>query len=182
MIEVEVKAKINDFEEIRSKLNNMDAIKLDSEHQEDIYFNAPHKDFKITDEALRIRKITKNNQNFEVITYKGAKIDKSSKTRREIEVKIEDYKKFYDIFECLDFKASANVIKYREIFEIDNLIISLDDVKGLDPYMEIEISLEDGSDYDDALNKIFEMFKTLGIQDGFERTSYLELLENKKIN
>lgn len=44
--------------------------------------------------------------------------------------------------------------------------------------MEIEISLEDDSDYNEAQNSIFKLFKKLGITDGFERTSYLELLEN----
>ena len=44
--------------------------------------------------------------------------------------------------------------------------------------MEIEISLEDGKDYDDAQKSIFELFEKLGITEGFERTSYLELLEN----
>ena len=43
--------------------------------------------------------------------------------------------------------------------------------------MEIEISLEDGNDYSEAQEKIFELFSKLGINDGFERTSYLELLE-----
>ena len=44
--------------------------------------------------------------------------------------------------------------------------------------MEIEIALEDGTDYNEAQDKIFDLFKELGITDGFERTSYLELLEN----
>ena len=44
--------------------------------------------------------------------------------------------------------------------------------------MEIEIALDDGTDYSEAQDKIFELFSKLGIEDGFERTSYLELLEN----
>ena len=43
--------------------------------------------------------------------------------------------------------------------------------------MEIEIALEDGTDYSIAQEKIFELFAKLGITDGFERTSYLELLQ-----
>ena len=41
----------------------------------------------------------------------------------------------------------------------------------------LEIALEDGSDYTEAQNKIFDLFSKLGVNDGFERTSYLELLE-----
>ena len=45
--------------------------------------------------------------------------------------------------------------------------------------MEIEILVKDGTDYNDAQNGLFDLFNKLGINDGFERTSYLELLENK---
>lgn len=44
--------------------------------------------------------------------------------------------------------------------------------------MEIEIALKDGNNYNDAQKSIFQLFEKLGITDGFERTSYLELLEN----
>ena len=43
--------------------------------------------------------------------------------------------------------------------------------------MEIEIALDDGKDYNEAQNKIFELFSKLDVEEGFERTSYLELLE-----
>ena len=55
MIEVEVKAKIDNFEDMRKKLNDLGAIKTKEEFQEDIYFNSPIVDFAKTDEALRIR-------------------------------------------------------------------------------------------------------------------------------
>ena len=44
--------------------------------------------------------------------------------------------------------------------------------------MEIEIALSDGEDYSQAQSSIFDLFEKLGVTDGFERTSYLELLEN----
>ena len=47
--------------------------------------------------------------------------------------------------------------------------------------MEIEIALEDGENYTDAQDEIFKLFEKLGVTDGFERTSYLELLENLNI-
>lgn len=179
MIEVEVKAKIKSFEEIKEKLAKINAKKTKTEHQEDRYFNSPLNDFAKTDEALRIRKIITLNEESIFITYKGPKINTESKTREEIEMNIEDENKCSKIFERLGFTEVRSVIKDREYFQIKNYEISLDDVKGLNPYMEIEIVLEDGSDYTEAQNGIFEMFKSLGITDGFERTSYLELLENK---
>lgn len=178
MIEVEVKAKIDNFEDIKVKLDQINAIKTKTEKQIDRYFNSPVKDFAETDEALRIREtITEDSRNL-FITYKGPKIDKKSKTREEVEMKIEDSDKCSKIFENLGFKEVRTVKKNREYFKLDNFEISLDDVEGLEPYMEIEIALEDGTDYNEAQDKIFDLFKDLGITDGFERTSYLELLEN----
>ena len=174
MIEVEVKAKIDSFEEMEKRLENLGAIKSKKEFQEDIYFASPIVDFAQTDEALRIR--TTNNNIF--ITYKGPKLNKDAKTRKEVEMSIESASKAKDIFEEIGFKEVRTVRKNRQYYTYENFEISLDDVEGLNPYMEIEISLEDGNAYDDAQKSIFELFEKLGITEGFERTSYLELLEN----
>ncbi|MCL2116372.1 MAG: class IV adenylate cyclase [Methanobrevibacter sp.] len=177
MIEVEVKAKIDDFNSLKRELKKINARKMRKEYQKDIYFNSPIKNFAETDEALRIRKISIKNKVNTVITYKGPKIENEGKTREEIEMAIDDPYKICKILENLGFKKASIVVKNREIYELSEYIISLDDVEGLDPYMEIEVDLEDGNDYKPALDGIFETFKKLGIINGFERRSYLELLE-----
>ena len=177
MIEVEVKAKISDFKEIEKKLDEIGAKKSKKEFQEDIYFNSPIVDFAKTDEALRIRTTKENDMTNIFITYKGPKIDKKSKTRKEIEMKIADSEKCSDIFESIGFEKVRAVRKNRQYYTYENFEISLDDIEGLDHYMEIEVGLEDGEDYAEAQKSIFKLFEKLGITDGFERTSYLELLE-----
>ena len=177
MIEVEVKAKIEDFDIMRKKLDELGAIKIKTQSQEDLYFNSPIVDFAETDEALRIRTTLTEGEKNIFITYKGPKINKESKTREEIEMAIEDSVKAKKIFEHIGFKEVRAVRKNRDYYSYENFEISLDDVEGLEPYMEIEIALEDGSDYSQAQASIFELFEKLGITDGFERTSYLELLE-----
>ena len=177
MIEVEVKAKIDNFDDVKTKLSQLNAIKTKTEKQIDRYFNSPVKDFAETDEALRIRETISEEKHSLFITYKGPKIDSKSKTREEVEMEIEDSEKASKIFENLGFNEVRTVKKNREYYKIDDYEISLDDVEGLEPYMEIETDLEDGSDYNEAQDRIFDLFKQLGITDGFERTSYLELLE-----
>ena len=179
MIEVEVKAKIDDFKSLKRELKKIGALKIKTEHQKDIYFNSPIKNFVKTDEALRIRKISIENDVHSVITYKGPKIDNASKTREEIEIAIGDPYEVRKLFENLGFKKSSQVVKNREIYELNEYLISLDDVEGLSPYMEIETGLKDGNDFQPALDGIFETYAKLGIVDGFERRSYLELLEKK---
>lgn len=174
MIEVEVKARIDSFEEIEEKLKTIGAEKTKTEFQEDIYFQSPIVDFAKTDEALRIR--TTNSQTF--ITYKGPKLNEKAKTRKEVEMAIESAEKARDIFEEIGFTPARIVRKNRLYYTYENFEISLDDVEGLPPYMEIEVALPDSEDYSEAQNRIFELFARLDITEGFERTSYMELLEN----
>jgi adenylate cyclase class 2 len=179
MIEVEVKAKIKNLENIRLRLKELKASKIKKELQEDTYFNSPIVNFAETDEAFRIRKTETDGEVNTFITYKGPKIDISSKTRKEVEIKIENDEKAKDVFESIGFKAVRTVKKEREYYNYGDYEISLDFIEGLEPYMEIEIVLNEDDNYKKAQEGIFDIFKELGINDGFERLSYLELLENK---
>ena len=64
MIEVEVKAKIENFDTMRKKLDELGAKKTKTESQEDLYFNSPIVDFAETDEALRIRTTISEDNHF----------------------------------------------------------------------------------------------------------------------
>lgn len=176
MIEVEVKVKVKNFSDIKEKLIKMGALKIKDEYQSDTYFNAPDRDFGVTDEALRIREIPENSGKRFILTYKGAKMDDLSKTRQEVEVDITDSENMALILLNLGFKKAAVVTKDRAIYHLDEFIITLDTVHGAGTYVEIETDVEDGRDTTDSLNQIFEIYKTMGIEDGFERRSYLELL------
>ena len=176
MIEVEVKAHAPNLDEIEEKLVEIGACRVREEYQEDVYFNAPHRDFAQTDEALRIRKIKSGNSEEIYITYKGAKMEKISKTRKEIEVAVEDPLKVADIFQNLSFRPVATVRKNRIIYTMGELIITLDEVQGVGSFVEIEKESEEGKDTKEALDEIFATYSKIGINDGFERSSYLELM------
>ncbi|GAF85177.1 unnamed protein product, partial [marine sediment metagenome] len=122
MIEVEIKVKISDPNLIRKKFDINGVYKL-SLHHEDIYFNMPKglRDFKQTDEALRLRKSVEFNRDSKkvaqkinyFITYKGKKIDKTTKTREEIEVKINEIDDMKNLLKILGFREVFTVIKER---------------------------------------------------------------------
>ena len=181
MLEVEVKAHVSDFKEIKIKLSQIGAKKIKFEHQKDIYFNAPHKDFAQTDEALRIREIPQKDGSEFILTYKGAKLDDSSKTRREIEVKVDNMENTTSLLENLDFKPVQTIKKDRLIYSYDDCIITLDKVYDVGNFVEIEKGLTEGEEYQDILTKIFEIYEKIGVTDGFERRSYMELLEIKNL-
>ncbi len=178
MIEVEVKARVTDFNEIKNKLSQIGAQEVKKEHQEDFYFNAPHRDFAQTDEALRIRRIKSKEGFKKILTYKGAKLDDSSKTREEIEVNIENMENTKLILEKLGFKLVKPVKKDRIYYTINKYIITLDTVYDVGNFVEIETDLENGEDYQDSLDEIFNLYQKLDVKEGFERRSYLELLES----
>ena len=176
LIEIEVKANVKNFEDVRKKLTQIGAVKIKTEHQSDVYYNAPHKDFGETDEALRIRKIPENGKTRVILTYKGAKLDNISKTRKEIEVDVSDADNTAMILENLDFRRAAAVNKDRDIYHINKFIITLDTVQDVGTYVEIETEANEDDDTSESIKKIFEIYKELGIEEGFERRSYLELM------
>jgi adenylate cyclase class 2 len=179
MLEVEVKAHVNDFHSIKSRLNEIGASYDKSEHQEDVYYNAPHKDYAETDEALRIRKIPGKEGSKYILTYKGAKLDDKSKTRREIEVEVDDREKTAAILENIGFRPVKTIKKDRISYLLDQFIITLDKVYQVGNFVEIEKGMGEDEDYQDIIQEIYKIYKILGIEEGFERRSYLELLELK---
>jgi adenylate cyclase class 2 len=176
VIEVEVKANVKDFVSVREKLLEIGAVKIKMEHQKDIYFNAPHKDFGKTDEALRIREIPEKGEKRFILTYKGAKMDEVSKTRKEIEIDVSEAKNTELILENLGFRKAATVIKDRDIYHLNEFIITLDKVYDVGTFVEIEKEAHEVDDTSKSLDNIFNIYSRLGIEDGFERRSYLELM------
>ncbi len=174
MIEVEIKVKIDNKDEITNKLKKLGFKFIKKKFQEDIYFNGINRDFRKTDEALRIR----DDDGTFFVTYKGPKLDNISKTREEIEVKIEDKEKMRQIFKKLGFKEVHPIRKIREIYKKDNIIASIDNVEGLGIFLELEKSISDSeiTKKDEILNELLDLLKSLNIsKDKIIRKSYLEL-------
>jgi len=171
MIEVEIKAPIKDIEALKRRLEELGAQFIAEDDERDVYFNAPHYDFAETDEALRIR-----SSKDITLTYKGPKLDKVSKTRKEITVPIADAERAMAMLKALGFEEVATVIKRRQVYRLHDLTISIDDVQGLGTYMEIE-AIVAHKEYQPALNRIFEILRKLGMRkEDTIRESYLELI------
>ncbi|MGP8319403.1 MAG: class IV adenylate cyclase [Methanosarcinaceae archaeon] len=169
MIEIEVKARV-EHEHIRELLLKFGAHATGVEHHCDTYYNAPHRDFSVTDEALRIRIVDERA----VLTYKGKKLDRVSKTREEFETEV-DAGNMRNILLFLGFVESGVVKKTRAVFKFENLTICLDSVDGLGEFIEVETMVE--SDVDVHRARVFGFLEKLGIGEGDSiRLSYLEML------
>jgi len=182
MVEVEQKFRGVDFAALEQRLRAAGAIEGDRHAEADHYFNAPDRDFALTDEALRIRRVGPTNY----VTYKGPKRDLHTKTRTEIEVPLGDGDETADGFTRLlvqlGYRLVAVVRKDRRTFHLEregfSLAVTLDDVAGLGPFAELEIGVAEDK-LDAARATLLRVAQELGLADS-ERRSYLELLLSKK--
>mgnify|MGYP000430345190 CR=1 FL=1 len=174
MLEVEIKAKVKNLDEIEKKLLEMGAYLIGIEKQEDIYFTSPFKDFKKSDEALRLRK---SNEVY-YLSYKGPKLDSKAKIREEVQVEVDP--RIVIILENLGFSQGPKVEKVRKIYSLDDVKICLDRVKNLGDFIEIE-TIQRYKETDEIKKELFDILEKLGIdKSNATIKSYLELLEEKK--
>ncbi|MFB6106790.1 MAG: class IV adenylate cyclase [Halobacteriaceae archaeon] len=175
MYEVEVKVPA-DHDDVRARLREADARDLGVVDQRDTYFDAPHRDFAATDEALRVRRERRDGGRRAVCTYKGPLVDEASKTREERELEVADADDATALFEGLGFEAAHVVEKTRHRYVLDGYVVSLDEVAGLGAFVEVEREVDDG-DLDSAREGAFEVLVRLGLDPADQvRTSYLGLL------
>lgn len=146
--------------------------------QIDQYFAHPARDFAKTDEALRIRRVGDQNR----LTYKGPKIDTTTKTRREIELAFEAGQSGFDqlaeMLTLLGFRPVATVRKIRRPYQLRwenrEFEVALDDVTSVGTFVELELVVGE-SDLEAAKVSLRSLSQKLGLQQ-VERRSYLELL------
>lgn len=180
-IEVELKVKISGKEEIIDKLENINFTKSSLVVETDTYFTSSHHDFISLDEALRIRNVLNKstNETKSVITYKGAKLDNISMSRKELETEIKDSKIVKEILENIGFKSVPPLVKERQYLKNNNITACVDTVKGLGDYLELEIIVGNNSEKEKSLEVLENLLLKLGysMKDTIN-TSYLSMLMN----
>jgi adenylate cyclase, class 2 len=171
MMEIEVKAPLPDADRVRKRVTDLGGRDFGTSIQVDEYFAHPSRDFAITDEALRLR--TEND--LTVVTYKGPKLDRETKTREEFEVSVANRATMASILERLGFKTVIKISKRRQVYGLRGVTVCFDSVKGLGDFIELEV---DSDDVEAGKRAIFTLMKEIGVS-GNERRSYLELLLEK---
>src|SRR5512139_2982598 len=135
MLEFELKVRISSLDPVRQQLLGHHALFCGRIHEHDIYYNAPHRDFGVTDEAIRVR----YTNDHALVTYKGAKIKTSDlKAREELNIVVDSGAVFEQMLDRLGFTRTAEVNKWRENYQLSGAAITLDEVEGLGTFIEIE--------------------------------------------
>ncbi len=171
MLEIEVKARLRSPIETKERLLAMGAKYVKTSVQDDTYYNHPARDFAVTDEALRIREQTGQV----VLTYKGPKVDKLTKTREEIKVEVFDEVMVKSILTRLGFRKVRKVVKTRNYYTLQGMKVMLDEIDGLGDFIEVE---KPGEEYEPR--ELIDFLGDIGVGEvDMERKSYLELLIEK---
>jgi len=176
--EVEQKFPVADMAALAGRLVALGATLSEPRSQVDHYYAHPARDFARTDEALRIRRTDRSNY----ITYKGPKVDTTTKTRREIELLLPREERqvaaWEGLLEALGFTPIAEVAKYRRkatvLWEGRQIEAALDEVVEVGTFIELELVADD-QDLESAKACIASLAEKLGLS-GSQRKSYLELL------
>ncbi len=176
--EVEQKFPVPELAPVAARLTELGAAISDSVREIDHYYGHPARDFSTTDEALRIREVSDRCY----LTYKGPKIDRTTKTRREIELPLggrqEVLSGWQSLLEALGLHLVGRVVKDRRRphlqWEGRPVQATLDEVPQLGCFVELETVVEE-SQLDAARACIGSLASQLGLSEG-ERRSYLELL------
>ena len=178
LYEVEQKYPVDDFQQVLVQLEEKGIVIGDAVEQQDRYYRHPTRDFAVTDEALRIRQVGSESW----MTYKGPRVDTSTKTRRELEVNLPAGRSSADCYDqllkLLGFQQLGNVTKSRRTATIAragwDVSVVLDEVLSLGCFVELEtiVLLEQLQDAEQVIDQVAV---ELGLFQA-ERTSYLELL------
>lgn len=177
-LEVELKFRLPDVARMEMLLRQRGAVENGTHTQTDRYFNHPARDFHSTDEAFRIR--TSGTEN--CITYKGAVLGTTAKTRHEIEIGFAEgpqtVEQLMELLTLLGFRFVRDVQKSRRSFTLQAeghlFELALDTVPGLGSFLEIEILAEDDQ-RDAAESAVWELARSMELSKS-EQRSYLDLL------
>jgi len=171
MLEIELKVSVPSLDPVRDHLVRRHARSLGRVHEHDRYYNAPHRDFAVTDEAVRVR----YTDDHAVVTYKGPKLQKFElKAREELNFAVESGEAFETMLARLGFTLTTNVNKWRETYALDGATISLDTVEELGTFVEIEVITE--NENDNPTERITLLAHEIGVTGEPILASYLELL------
>lgn len=185
MLEAELKASLGDLapEELADRAMALGFLPEEQVRERDIYFNGTERDFRRTDEALRLRRVQRlpDGPQEDLVTYKGPKLDQVSNARTEYETGVSDGETAAKLLEALGYRPLAVVDKIRQTYRREEVTLCLDTVTNLGGFLELEILASGEDQREAAVARLLALLKELGIpQDQLSRQSYLELLAKKQ--
>lgn len=187
MYEVELKFHVADAAALERQLADLGGRFASPIEQIDRYFAHPARDFAVTDEALRLRRVGDDV----AITWKGPRLGVGAKTREELELGVaavtspagtasgsDTIDRWTTLLEALGFRQVREVAKRRRPVRVAwngvEIEAAVDHVAGIGDFVELELLAEA-----DGISQATEQLESLAAALGCthpERRSYLELM------
>ena len=137
-MEIEIKVKVENINNLKNFLEK-EAEKKYTNQQKDQYYSPSHRDFTSVSPIVEWFRLRDSEGKFS-INYKNWHHEEDGRTHYcdEYETKIEDIESLRKILLVLDFKFLIEVDKIRSVWMYEDYEISVDSVKELGDFIEIE--------------------------------------------
>lgn len=173
-MEVEVKAKINDFDSIKQTLERKGAVFSALQEQKDIYYKDRNQEPGVIKSGVFVVRV-RHSRKGDFLGYK--EITDRKGVWKEYETKIDNPEQTINILKSIGLVEFYIIDKKRISGNLADFELNLDEVKGLGSFLEVELISENG---EEAQNRIINFLKEIGInEDNIERRGYGELWQEK---
>lgn len=172
-MEVELRAKINNLEEIKKKLNNLGAVFISQKKLTDYYFGELSL-YKKLGRSFWIRIRVKDDKKIE-LAYKGP--SENDGIYEEYEQYVQDLETMLNILSRSGLENVITVSKKRSSFKLENINVELDEIEGKGTYIELE-QLKD----DTNRTELYELMVKLNVpkESIFEKGYITNFLREQK--
>lgn len=174
-IEVEIRAKIENFEEIKEALNKVGANFIKTENQTDKIFGADKfldAEHKIIEGGLsaRIREVDgKSTLEFkEILREKGG---------IELSCPIANIGIGEKMLKKLDFEEAFTIRKNREVYSYNSFTICLDKVEQLGNFIEVEKEITSEGKIDKTKKECLDLLEKIAPGSEIEKRKYGDLMQ-----
>ncbi len=176
MMEIEIKIRVKDPEKLRKMLERKQFKLEETETNKDTYYTVKHRDFMATKECLRVRDMPEKKK--VVLTYKPASskamLQEKMIWKKELETTVGSAEVIEGILEAIDATKLAVVEKQRESYSKEDIHATIDQVKGVGCFMEIE---KMSNDVEKTKKELWALLGELGFKESdVEVKNYRDLV------
>lgn len=168
-MEIEIRAFVKNLDEFERNLIKLKAKKIKQQHIIDYWFCPKNftrfkqiEQHKVGSYSLRIRQLEEKGKKYLELNAKVLSTSGDHNVFLEHETKIDDLEETENILKAIGFKVYCILDKKRIVYQKENMLINLEDIKGFKPAVEIEIIADEETDR--HKEKIMKTFKQLGIK------------------
>ncbi len=177
MIEVEVRARVDNLDDVRTVLDNMGAKLVKSLSQVDKVFELEKfldSEHKIIEGGI-VARIRQDGGKTKVQFKEISRIDGAG---IELSSEVGDISLAVEFLEKLDFKECFTVCKKRNTYSYDGFVICLDDVESLGTFIEIEKMVDSSNLKADAKEDCMGLLGKIVPNSEIEERKYGDLMQD----